>query len=442
LACILFGTSCSDDQDPNGPGSKKGNVTVTVSTTGEFLDPDGYTVTVIGTDSRSVGINGSITFRDLGAGDHEIELTGIAASCALAGQNPRTVTVIQGGTTTEVFEVICGSAGLPYPPSPTIADITFDFSTYDRRAPGSDNWPMTWADDGHQYAAWGDGGGFGGTNSSGRVSLGVARIEGSATLHNGFNVWGGKDPENPATFNGKSYGIISIDGVFYMWVSPGSGGRNYSEARIYRSTDHGASWTGANWAFAQDEGVVLPTFIQFGQDYQGARDSYVYVYAINLKDPSDLKVQKPGEIVLLRVPKDEIMSRTSYHFFSGLDSSSNPAWSSNVASRLPVFEDPLGVGWNASGSFNPGLGRYFLITEHEETFSGNIGIFDAPEPWGPWTTALYGSEFGAPDLEARSFFWNFSNKWLSPDGTDFTLVFTGVDSNDAWNTVRGRFELR
>jgi len=48
-------------------------------------------------------------------------------------------------------------AEAPYPPSPVIKGVTFDFSSRDRRAPGSDNWAITWADDDHTYAAWGDG---------------------------------------------------------------------------------------------------------------------------------------------------------------------------------------------------------------------------------------------------------------------------------------------
>ena len=91
----------------------------------------------------------------------------------------------------------------PYPPSPLIRDVRFDFSTLDRRAPGSDNWPLTWADDDRQYAAWGDGGGFGGTNRDGRVGLGVARVQGTADAYRGVNVWGGKNSEAPATFAGK-----------------------------------------------------------------------------------------------------------------------------------------------------------------------------------------------------------------------------------------------
>jgi hypothetical protein len=114
----------------------------------------------------------------------------------------------------------CAPAKPPYPPSPVIARVEFAFDTHQRHAPGSDNWPTTWADDGHLYSAWGDGGGFGGTNSKGRVLLGVARIEGDAAHYVGKNIWGGFGPERPSQFGGKSYGILSVDGVLYMWVAP------------------------------------------------------------------------------------------------------------------------------------------------------------------------------------------------------------------------------
>ena len=38
----------------------------------------------------------------------------------------------------------------PYPPSETIAGIEFEVSTRRTEAPGSDIWPITWADDDHQ----------------------------------------------------------------------------------------------------------------------------------------------------------------------------------------------------------------------------------------------------------------------------------------------------
>ncbi len=151
----------------------------------------------------------------------------------------------------------------PRPPSPVIKGVKFDFATRARRAPGSDNWAITWADDGHQYAVWGDGGGFGGSNSRGRVSLGVARVEGPAGKHKGVNVYGGVGGRKPG-FGGKSYGIVCVKGVLYMWVGPGSGVASFKEARLHKSTDHGASWTRADWAFTQADGMVMPAICNFG----------------------------------------------------------------------------------------------------------------------------------------------------------------------------------
>jgi hypothetical protein len=104
-----------------------------------------------------------------------------------------------------------------------------------------------------------------------------------------------------------------------------------------------------------------------------------------------------------------------------------------------VFEDPNGVGWNVSVSYNPGLRRYFLSTEHTETHVGKLGVFDAPEPWGPWSTVSYEDTWGAGHIEVSTFYWNFTPKWLSVDGTQFTMIFTGKNTNDSWNTVVGRF---
>jgi len=325
-------------------------------------------------------------------------------------------------------------------PAMQITGVTFDLATHVTLAPGSDNWPVAWSDDGHMYSSWGDGGGFGGTNADGRVSLGVARIEGDWDNYQGFNVWGGLNPENPAQFGGKSYGMDSIGGVLYMWVVGGTRGTFFDEAQLARSLDHGATWTKANWKFVKAEGMVTPTILNFGQDYSGARDSFVYHYFIQLQTDSTnapLPLQQPGIIYLLRSPRTDIFSsKSNYEYFAGVDAGNNAFWSNNIADKLPVFEDPNGVGWNMAVSYNPGLGRYLLTTEHIASRDGNLGLFAAPEPWGPWSTILYVNNwmnFG------RTFRWLFANKWLSPDGLDFTMIFTGRDLNDSWNTIRGRF---
>jgi hypothetical protein len=112
--------------------------------------------------------------------------------------------------------------GAPYPSSPVIQGIAWDPpATIVRTALGSDNWPTTWGPDGHIYTAWGNGNGFGRT----RMGLGVTRIEGSPEHFVGVNLWG--VPENRE--EGKSYGIIAVGGVLYMWVGPEGGWTSSTE---------------------------------------------------------------------------------------------------------------------------------------------------------------------------------------------------------------------
>jgi Tol biopolymer transport system component len=84
-----------------------GSVEVTTSTTGTNLDPDGYTLTVEGETPVPIGINEMTTVNDVSAGDRTVELTGVASNCTVSGQNPRTVTVTDGGTESTTFDVSC-----------------------------------------------------------------------------------------------------------------------------------------------------------------------------------------------------------------------------------------------------------------------------------------------------------------------------------------------
>ncbi len=338
----------------------------------------------------------------------------------------------------------------PYPPSPLLAGWELDWSTWERRAPGSDNWQLTWADDDHQYAAWGDGGGFGGTNSDGRVSLGVGRVEGPWDGYHGYNVWGGKDAEHPATFTGKSWGLVGVSGRLFMWVSPGSPlAEMQAAARLYVSEDHAATWQPAEWAFTRADGLTIPTICQFGRDYAGARDAYVYHYFIRPADDRDFVAQTPGAIDLVRCPADGLLARDRYEFYAG-QRDGQPVWTADLTARQPVFEDVAGVGWNVSVSYAAGLRRYFLMTEHTTSSVGNLGVFEAAEPWGPWQTVVWLNQadetwFGAGRLVPNTFFWNLPTKWQSADGQQFTLIFTGAgrgQDNDSWNSVRGRWVMR
>jgi len=97
-----FALSCA----PTRSGS--GSLTVTTSTTGSNLPPNGYTVTVDGTLSQPIATtNGSVTFTGP-AGDHPVALSGVASNCTVSGANPQTVTVLADGTATTTFSVTCG----------------------------------------------------------------------------------------------------------------------------------------------------------------------------------------------------------------------------------------------------------------------------------------------------------------------------------------------
>ncbi|HXI65375.1 MAG TPA: hypothetical protein VNH14_12800 [Gemmatimonadales bacterium] len=98
-----------------------GNLTVSTSTTGSNLDPDGYTVTLDGGASQAIGTNGSVTFSGLSAGNHTVVLSGVAANCTVSGGSSRTVNVPSGGTASASFSITC--AATP-PPSGNLAVTT------------------------------------------------------------------------------------------------------------------------------------------------------------------------------------------------------------------------------------------------------------------------------------------------------------------------------
>ncbi len=330
-----------------------------------------------------------------------------------------------------------------YPASTVISSIRWDITSKRTLAPGSDIWAITWAADGHQYTTWGDGGGFGGTDSDGRASLGFSRIVGGKNDYVGVNLWGGKNSKNAAEFRGKSYGIISIDRVLYMWREhqDAPGENVYGTSTLYRSTDASASWDETSVSY--NAGFFTPTFLQFGQDYSGARDQYVYTYAPEQKT-TDWEVNKPGELMLARVDKSRITDISAYEFFTGVNSRNQPSWTSDIVARKPVFNDPVNGIMRTSVSYNPGLDRYLLVTQQVSRVRDDdfhMGIYDSPTPWGPWTTVEFANAEALGLISAnywKTVFFNFSNKWLSNDGKSFVMIYTDEDN---WASVEGEFLL-
>jgi CubicO group peptidase (beta-lactamase class C family) len=311
------------------------------------------------------------------------------------------------------------SVSAPYPPSPVVTGIQWaPRATIVRLADGSDNWPLTWADDGDLYGAYGDGNGFAPFTEA-KLSLGLARISGGPANPQGRNLRSPDAEQFGAGRDGiKASGLLMVDGVFYLWA------RNAANARLAWSRDHGQTWTWADWRFTTSFGC--PTFLNFGKNHAGARDRFVYMVS-----PDTNTAYEPADrMVMARAPQTRLTDRASYEFFTGLDTHGAPQWTRAIVSRGPVFTHP-GRCYRSGITYNAPLRRYLwyqVLPESRDPrgprFQGGFGLYDAPEPWGPWTTVAFTNDWDVGPGDTGS----FPTKWMSADGRTIHLVFSGDDA--------------
>lgn len=105
---VAGAAGCGGGDNVAGPATG-GTLEITTSTTGVEMDPDGYAVKLDAGDALAIGPTATLQSTDLTPGDHTVQLTGLAANCVLAGENPRTVSVTAGGTMTVSFEITCSA---------------------------------------------------------------------------------------------------------------------------------------------------------------------------------------------------------------------------------------------------------------------------------------------------------------------------------------------
>ena len=416
---------------------------------------------------------------------------GLWAACAL---------LLVGCTSARSVRTGCGApAGdAPYCRSPDIESISFDWAGAYTEPNGSDLWPVTWGKDGNVYAFFGDGGGFGGDNRRGRVSFGVATLTAPPplTAQTAKNVYGGYETEHASTLDGKAGSIIAVGNDFYtiggLWDARDlqgvqghkSGAPKRNQLGYSRGNAH--SWQASPWSFCTPDtpagSFCAGGFINFGRGNHGAPAGYVYLLGVaNSPDywagdagpevaaeqgrtaaasPDATPAASIANTYLARVSKRHVLQREAYEFFAGLDSRGRPVWTRDQQHMQAVFTDRAAS--LESASYIPGIGRYLATAQGP--YIGQTSFYDAPHPWGPWTTVSYnnidpqtgdggwanlgkagGGSLGVHIVNAwtsqdgLSLWMTYSSDGKAPDGALFPPAGTMLDS---FNLVHAQLVLR
>ena len=107
------------------------------------------------------------------------------------------------------------------------------------------------------------------------------------------------------------------------------------------------------------------------------------------------------------------------------DSAGRTVMAPDVTRRAAVFTH-AGRCYRSGISYNASLNRYLwcqIIPGVDTRFEGGFGIYDAPEPWGPWSMVYFTESWDVGPGESSS----IPTKWISDDGRTFHLVFSGDD---------------
>lgn len=314
------------------------------------------------------------------------------------------------------------------------SSVIAGFEWLDKRIPypeagvKGDTYPMTWADDGEIYASAGDPN-WGETGSG----LDVEKFSGGPTdykiskVHqmNDYLGWGGDGP--------KPSGMICVDGILYLShqnmlrtrVPPFSlVSQHGSDAQVVYSTNKGHFWvpTLANISTPMFPGHKFggPAFVNFGQNNANARDEYVYAASSDQWDNG-------SNLRLGRVPKDSIMRREAWEWVCAFTPSGEPAWHHDLNESVPVFSLHRWLGLPEL-VYLAGIKRYLLLTWRlHSDFSLDDGtdlvIFEAPEPWGPFSLVHYEEYWEGKAY--NPYCPRIPLKWMAGDGLSGWLQFSG-----------------
>jgi TolB protein len=135
---VLLAAACSDGL--TAP-TERGNIKVSVETSGGDPDEDGYEVVVPSEARRFVTSQGTTVIIGISAGIHTVALERVAPNCRVSGAHPLTVTVPADQTAEIAFVIVCTATGIEVTTRTTGDDNPFGYqlAVYDlvRNIPSS-----------------------------------------------------------------------------------------------------------------------------------------------------------------------------------------------------------------------------------------------------------------------------------------------------------------
>jgi len=319
-----------------------------------------------------------------------------------------------------------------------------------------DTFPMTWASDGEIYASAGDPGWemtpdgpgderlapvsyapYPGSPGWGEsfTGLDVEKFSGGPTdyriekIHhmNDYVGWGGDGP--------KPTGMICVDGVLYlafqnllrMRQSPHSlrSQCGADSQIVYASLGLARyAWTPAISTIKEPmfPGYVFggPAFINFGKNNENARDDHIYAVSTDQWDNG-------SNLRLGRAPADSIPRAGAWQWVCAWTPSGEPVWGYDLYGSIPILSLHKWISL-PDMVYLAGIKRYLLLTWHlhmDFDFANGAAllIFEAPEPWGPFSLVHYEDIWES--REFAPYCPRLPLKWMEPDGRSGWLQFSG-----------------
>lgn len=357
--------------------------------------------------------------------------------------------------------------------SPRIGSMIRREETTVHHGGSGDNWHMSWGADDRLFVTFCDGYGWF-DKPKGLYNSRLLSIDGGPQNATFQDVPGYPElkPSYDKDTRYYSFGTLTLDRKIYQFTStfnrtfPADTSKAFDlrfvGAKLIYSPDYGRAWhnqdgstpvvweqwqqrSRKNMVFFEEpqDAFSLLSILQMGRNYEANRDGYIYVYAPNGTTDGTM-----NELVMFRVRKTDILNRSAYEYFAGLQRGEKATWTKDIKLRAVVHIFPRGWvnksyhpwSWMPSVAYNPPLGLYMMASwgtasSHTGKWFDKpsyLGFWVASNPWGPWRQ-IHEETAWMPegDPGARAFAPQIAPKWIAEDGKSFWLVWSDFRQNEA-----------